>query len=130
MPTRACHLCSLALPLLHPSLGSDTGVCSSDGIADPVADQYRRHERANISTDDVSADIAIADIPRDTIAHVRRCSLPTAVQRMHARTDLVRLRRRDLCVGRAAQQRMPRQLLSHCRRGRLSKRGGGRWQGL
>ncbi len=83
VPTRACHLCSLALPLLHPSLGSDTGVCSSDGIADPVADQYRRHKGANISTDDVGADIAIADIPRDTIAHVRRCSLPTAVHLIH-----------------------------------------------
>ena len=59
------------------------GVCSSDGIADPVADQYGRHERANISTDDVGADIAIADIPSDTVAHVRRCSLPTAVHLMH-----------------------------------------------
>jgi hypothetical protein len=56
-------------------------VCSSDGIADPVADQYRRHERANISTDDVGADLAIADIPRDTIAHDRRRSLPSPYQR-------------------------------------------------
>ena len=76
---------ALASQPLSPTLRSvsDTSVCSSDGIADPVADQYRRHERANISTDDVGADLAIADIPRDTIAHVHRCSLPTAVHLRH-----------------------------------------------